>query len=249
MLNNIKIILVHTSHPGNIGATARAMKTMGFSNLVLVAPKLFPHPDAIHRATGANDILENATVVDDLKDAIKDCEWVIGASVRERNLGRPIYDSRDCAKKIIECVERKIGIVFGRENNGLSNEELSLCHAQVNIPTNPLFSSLNLASAVQVICYEILMCFLSKNNEKKKFKIKKNTLDPFASADQVVGFYEHLRNTLILLEVGNPKQPKKLMQRLQLLFNRTQLTVTELNILRGILKAVNEKIKLTGQNI
>lgn len=217
---------------------------MGFSELILVAPKSFPHDEALFRAVGANDILEKAVVVDSLQAAIADCKWVIGASVRQRSLGRPIDDPRVCAEKVVDFDDGNIAIVFGRESNGLSNEELSLCHAQVSIPTNPDFSSLNLASAVQVICYEIRMSFLAKNNTKTEFKVKKNTVDPLANADEVAGFYNHLRETLFLLQVANPKQPKKLMQRLQLLFNRTQLTVTELNILRGILKAVGEKVRI-----
>ncbi|EKD76895.1 MAG: hypothetical protein ACD_42C00541G0003 [uncultured bacterium] len=239
MLNRIRIVLVETSHPGNIGAAARAMRTMGLSQLVLVSPEKFPHEEATFRAAGANTILENAIVVSDLKEACKDCEWVIGASVRQRKLSRTIYNPKMAAEKIHCELRGNVAIVFGRERCGLSNEELSLCHDQIFIPTNPDFSSLNVASAVQVICYELRMTLLSgKNTELKNY-----SPDLLASADEVIGFYEHLRNTLLELHFLDAKQPKRLMERLQLLFNRAHLTVTELNILRGILKAIEKRMR------
>jgi len=237
----VKIILVNTSHPGNIGAAARAMKTMGFSQLILVSPHCFPHPDAIYRAAGANDILENVVVVNELAQALTDCQWVVGASVRQRKLERLIYHPRLCAEKI-NTMSGPVGIVFGRENNGLTNEELSLCHAQVCIPTDDHFGSLNVAAAVQVICYEIRMTLLS-SQKMPTLPLKQYKIEPLATAEQMSGFYTHLCDTLILLDAFNPKQPKRLMQRLQLLFNRAQLTVTELNILRGILKSVHQKLE------
>lgn len=240
-IGTVKIVLVNTSHPGNIGATARAMKTMGLSELILVSPHLFPHREATFLAAGADDILERATVAHSLREAIRDCQWVIGVSVRQRKLERPIDEPRICAEKI-SLYSGCVAVVFGRENNGLSNEELSLCHTQICIPSHPDFGSLNIAAAVQIICYEIRMAMLAKT-QGTILKVKKRTTLPLANADQVAGFYAHLRDTLIALKAFNPKQPRRLMQRLQLLFNRAQLTVTELNILRGILKAVNRKIK------
>lgn len=234
MLNRIKIVLVETSHPGNIGAAARAMKTMGLSQLVLVSPQKFPHADATFRAAGADDLLSHAVVVSDLKDALKNCEWVIGASVRQRKLSRPLYTPKTAAEKIHTELTGNVAIVFGRERSGLTNEELSFCHDQICIPTNPDFSSLNVASAVQVICYELRMQMLQGKNST----LKHYTDDPLANADEVAGFYEHLRTTLLALHFLDAKQPKKLMERLQLLFNRTHLTTTELNILRGILRAI-----------
>ena len=240
MLNRIRIVLVNTTHPGNIGAAARAMKTMGLSQLVLVSPEHFPHHEATFRAVGADDLLENAVVVNTLPDALKDCEWVIGASVRQRKLSRQIYDPKACAEKIRDELTGKVAIVFGRESSGLTTEELSFCHDQIAIPTDPDFSSLNVASAVQVIAYELRMAMLSGQN---KITIKPCAQDPLASADEVAGFYAHLKETLLAIKFLDHKQPKRLMERLQLLFNRSHLTVTELNILRGILRAVENTLK------
>ena len=234
MLNRVRIVLVNTTHPGNIGAAARAIKTMGVSQLVLVSPEKFPHQDATFRAAGADDILENAIVVNELSQALKGCEWVIGASIRARKLARPILNPRECAQKIRDDIAGNVAIVFGRESSGLTNEELSLCHDQISIATNPDFSSLNVASAVQVVAYELRMA-------ANVTAVAKNYLeDPLASADEVAGFYEHLRQTLVDIHFLDHKQPKRLMERLHLLFNRAHLTVTEINILRGILKAISD---------
>lgn len=234
MLNRIRIVLVETSHPGNIGAAARAMKTMGLSQLVLVSPEKFPDAKATFRAAGADDLLANAIVVNQLADALAQCDWVIGASVRQRKLSRTLYDPKMCALKIRDELQGNVAIVFGRERCGLTNEELSLCHDQLFIPTNPDFSSLNVAAAVQVICYELRMTMLSTHT----LTLKNTAEDPLATADEVAGFYVHLRKTLLDLHFLNPKQPKRLMERLQLLFNRTHLTITELNILRGVLRSI-----------
>ncbi|PIZ03622.1 MAG: tRNA (cytosine(32)/uridine(32)-2'-O)-methyltransferase TrmJ [Gammaproteobacteria bacterium CG_4_10_14_0_8_um_filter_38_16] len=238
MLNRIRIVMIETSHPGNIGAAARAMKAMGLLQLVLVSPQKFPDAEATFRSAGADDLLEQAVVVGDLKEALKNCEWVIGASVRQRKLSRTIYTPKMCAEKIRDELSGNIAIVFGRESSGLSNTELSLCHDQIFIPTNPDFSSLNVASAVQVICYELRMSFL----EKKEIELKQYAQDPLATADEVAGFYVHLKKTLLDLHFLDVKQPKRLMERLQLLFNRTHLTITELNILRGILRSIEIKL-------
>lgn len=240
MLNRIKIVLVQTTHPGNIGATARAMKAMGLSQLALVSPLKFPHQDATFRAAGADDILENAVIVDELSQALTGCDWVIGASVRQRKLARPILNPKEAAIKIRDELTGNVALVFGRESSGLTNEELSLCHDQVFIPTDPAFSSLNVASAVQVIVYELRMAALAHAN---KIPLKQAKNDLLANADEVAGFYEHLRQTLLDIEFLTHKQPKRLMERLHLLFNRSHLTVTEINILRGILKAVREQKK------
>ena len=233
MLSRIRIVLVNTTHPGNIGAAGRAMKTMGLSQLVLVSPQKFPHADATFRAAGADDVLENAVIANTLSEALQNCAWVIGASVRQRKLARVILNPRECAQKIRDDIAGNVAIVFGRESSGLTNEELSLCHDQVFIPTNPDYSSLNVASAVQVICYELRMATQSEILEKKYNQ------DPLANADDVAGFYEHLRDTLIKIHFLDHKQPKRLMERLHLLFNRAHLTVTEINILRGILRAIH----------
>ncbi|HLD84409.1 MAG TPA: RNA methyltransferase [Coxiellaceae bacterium] len=236
MLERIRIILVETSHPGNIGAVARAMKNMGLSELILVSPQRYPDSEAIFRAVGADDILQHAVIVSDIQSALIGCDWVIGASARQRTLARAIDDPRQCAEKIRDQLTGHVAIMFGRESNGLTNTELSLCHDQVCIPANPDFSSLNLAAAVQVIAYELRMAAL----QSYALALKNYTQDPLATADEVTGFYAHLKQTLLDLHFMDSKQPKRLMERLQLLFNRAHLTVTELNILRGILKAIKK---------
>lgn len=235
MLSRVRIVLIETSHPGNIGAAARAMKTMGLLQLVLVSPLKFPNEEATFRAAGADDLLARALVVNNLADGLVGCDWVIGASVRQRKLSRPILDPRQCAQKIQDDIVGNVAIVLGRESSGLTNEELSLCHDQVAIPTNPDFSSLNVASAVQVIAYELRMMMLSGAST---IDLKNHAQDPLANVAEVAGFYTHLRDTLLHVHFLDAKQPKRLMERLQLLFNRAHLTVTELNILRGILRAV-----------
>ncbi len=238
MLDCIRIVLLETSHPGNIGSTARAMKTMGLKNLYLVAPQLFPHPKAQEMASSAGDILENAKVVSNLDEAIADCHLVIGTSTRTRTIPWPILSPRQLAEKIRdEHQDIKTAILFGREQSGLTNEELQRCHFHVQIPTNAEYSSLNLASAVQVIAYELQIASLSE--------IKNPTWDyPFATAKELDGFYQHLETVLIELKFLNPKAPRQLMTRLRRLFSRTQLDVMEINILRGILGAVQKIIPI-----
>lgn len=234
----VRIVLVEPTHPGNIGATARAMKTMGFFRLVLVSPKLFPHHEATGRAAGADDVLEQAVIVDHLAEGLSGCDWVIGASARFRTLPRHVYDPKTCVRTIMQQPDRQVAFVFGRESSGLHNDELALCHDQIHIPTNENFSSLNLAAAVQIIVYELRMAMLLEEKPIQKTYSKE---EPLATAEQMSGFYDHLRNTLIQIDFLNVKQPKRLMERLQMLFNRSQLTVTELNIMRGILRAMNKK--------
>lgn len=242
MLERVRIVLVEPSHPGNIGATARAMKTMGLSRLVLVAPQEFPSSAAIARAAGADDILEKAQVVSSLQAGLAEVDWVIGASARGRTLARQCYHPRSCSEAIAQKTGRQVAIVFGRESSGLTNEELALCHDQVSIPSNPNYGSLNLAAAVQVVAYELRMAFLSDAKIESGQKVPLHKQDPLATADQVAGFYQHLQQTLTAIGFMDPKQPKRLMERLQLLFNRSELTVTELNILRGVLSAVDQRV-------
>ena len=167
---NIRVVLINTSHPGNIGAAARAMKTMCLKNLVLVDPKQFPHADASARASGADDILATAKVCSSLDEAIGDCSLVLGASARVRRLSWPMLDPRECAHVVMEAtLENKIAILFGREHSGLTNEELSRCHYLVNIPSNSEYGSLNLAAAVQIISYE-LMCSSQKTGSVNQEK-------------------------------------------------------------------------------
>ncbi len=232
MLPNIRIVLVNTSHPGNIGAAARAMKTMGLSHLCLVAPKLFPHVKADEMASGALDVLGQATVCETMSDAIADCRLVVGTSARSRAIPWPMLSPREFAEKaVIEPRTSKIAVVFGREQSGLTNEELQLCHYHIQIPSNPDYSSLNIAAAVQVIAYELRVAAALDKTELA-------WEDEYVSAKDMQGFYDHLEQVLIQINFLNPDVPRQLMPRLQRLFNRVRLERMELNILRGILGAV-----------
>lgn len=237
MFENIRIVLVNTSHPGNIGAAARAMKNMGFSRLYLAAPQSFPHQQATVRAAGADDILANAIVVNDLVTAISGCDLVFATSARLRTLSLNICNPRQCATQLANQPQREVAIVFGRERTGLTNEELGHCHQHVFIPTASDFSSLNLAAAVQVMVYEIYMGAFAAEHE-----VEKPAQRSLATAEQMNGYYQHLEQTLTKIEFLDPKQPKMLLQRLRRLFNRAQIDDTELNILRGILSAIDRRI-------
>ncbi len=246
MLDRIKIVLVETSHPGNIGAVARAMKTMGIKKLCLVKPKNYPSAEATERASSAGDVLYNSQVVTTLDEAISDCSWVIGASARSRYLDWPMTTPHELAKTIADdylagnVSEGKVALVFGREDSGLTNEELQHCHKQVYIPANPEYSSLNLAMAVQVIGYELRMKFL-ENEQTPPITTKENKAVP-ASMAYVEGFYSHIEQTMIKTEFLDAEQPKHLMKRIRRIFGRTTLDEAEINILRGFLKSVNVKI-------
>ncbi len=234
MLKNIRIVLVNTSHPGNIGSAARAMKTMGLDTLYLVSPQLFPHPKAIEMATGAADILERAVIVDDLTDAIADCGLVVGTSARSRTIPWPMLLPRQFAEKaIVEATTSKVAIIFGREQSGLTNDELHHCHFHLQIPCDPGYTSLNIAAAVQVIAYELRIASLAEN-------LKEEWDYQFATAAEMQGFYEHLERVLVAIDFLNPQVPRQLMTRLQRLFNRARPDVMEVNILRGILGAIDK---------
>jgi tRNA (cytidine32/uridine32-2'-O)-methyltransferase len=238
MLSNIHIILVNTTHPGNIGAVARAMKNMGLSRLTLVGPKCFPHKEAIIRASGADDLLRDAVVVDDLKTAIADCEVVYGTSARLRRLETTLMNPRECASHIMQTPERKIALVFGREHAGLTNEELALCQYHIHIPTVENFSSLNLAQAVQVVVYELRLVYLSQANDLPQHKRPQ-----LANQQQLQGFYDHLKSVLEQTQFLNPAHPKLLMRRLTRLFNRAELEEKEIHILRGALAAIEQQLQ------
>ena len=236
MLENIRIVLVNTSHPGNIGAAARAMKNMGLTKLVLVDPKDHPSYEAYSRASGADDVLGDATVVSTLSEALKGCSWVMGTSARERTVEWPMMEPRECAKKSVEQSESgEVAIVFGRERTGLTNEELELCHALVCIPTNPEYSSLNVAAAVQVLCYELRVASLGERVEQQP--VEKSDNDSPATADQVEGMYNHLSQMLEDIGFFGTNNPEIVMRRLKGLFSRTHITKREVNILRGIFSA------------
>jgi tRNA (cytidine32/uridine32-2'-O)-methyltransferase len=230
---NVRVVLMQTSHPGNIGAAARAMKTMCLERLYLVRPQQFPHANATARAAGAEDILANATLCGSLDEALQDAHLVIGTSTRSRSLAWPQLDPRTCAERILtESAAGEAALVFGPERAGLSNAELDRCHFVTAIPCNPAYRSLNLAAAVQVLCYELMM----RAQDALKFEVVESE-EPLAEAGDLELFYQHLEQTLIELGFLNPTNPRYLIRRLRRLFNRARLTDNEVNILRGILSA------------
>ena len=240
LLKQFRIILCETSHPGNIGSVARAMKTMGFSDLYLVNPKDFPSKHAQALACGAEDILKKATVTTSLEVALKNINHIIGFTARKRELTQPHKNVRDLSKQLInEASNNKIAIIFGNETNGLSNLELQHCQSLGFIDANSKYSSLNLAHAVQIVCHEIRMASEFPVKNKMLKQITKN----YVSHDLQNGFYKHLEE--ILDEIGFLKkiQADRLMMRLRLLFNRTQMEKEEVNILRGILSEIQKKLK------
>lgn len=238
IFNKTRIVLVGTTHPGNIGAAARAMKTMSQENLYLVEPEIFPSAEATSRATGADDVLASATVCSSLKEAISDCDLVIGTSARTRSIPWPMVLPQECAQTISDDKYSSVAIVFGRENSGLSNDELELCNLVLQIPTNTEYSSLNLASAVQIICYEI---YLSGVYEGKVESAE--TDSPLVNQDKMEMFYQHLEECMVDIGFHYVDNPRLLMHRMRRLFNRAQLEESECNILRGIFAKVQEKIK------
>jgi TrmH family RNA methyltransferase len=235
LLDNIKIVLVETSHSGNIGAVARAMKNMMLANLCLVSPKCFPHADATARAAGADDVLARAQVVQTLQEAIADCTLVIGASARSRTISWPEVTPRECAQTVMEQnPDTKIAIVFGRENSGLKNEELDLCRFLLHIPCNPDYSSLNIAAAVQVISYELFIA--SRANLPPRKPVGDEDEQVLATAEQMELFYTHLAQALSDIGFVQDEKSKSILRRLRRLYNRAQLYSKEVDILRGILR-------------
>jgi TrmH family RNA methyltransferase len=232
---HVRIVLVRTSHPGNIGAAARAMKTMGLTQLVLVDPALFPNAMATARAAGADDILATARVVATLDEAIADCAWVVATSARTRRIGWPEVDARGFAQQALE--RSSVAVVFGREDSGLSNQDLDRCHALLRLDTNPLFASLNLAAAVQVVAYELRMAGVGA--------VARAPHDAAQDVTQaeMEGFYTHLEQALVEIGFHDPLAPRLLPRRLRRMFNRMAPDRTELNILRGILAAARKSAR------
>ena len=234
----IRFVLCETSHPGNIGAAARAIKTMRFDELILVDPADFPSAEADARATGAVDVLARARVVDTLAEAVADCGLVLGTSARRRKVRWPELDPRQAAERALDVARSKpVAIVFGTERSGLSNEQLDLCSALVCIPANPEYSSLNMASAVQLIAYEI-------NFARGQFTPPSMPDWPPASAEQMELFYAHLREVMISTGFMDPVNPRQLERKLRALFNRAEPDENELRILRGILAAKEPSLSL-----
>ena len=237
LLSRIRVVLCRPSHPGNIGAAARAMKTMGLTDLRLVDPKKFPDPEANARATGAVDVLESAKISDSLSDALAGAIFVVALSARRRDLGPPSGSPRELAARLLaQAGQGEVALVFGNETVGLTNDEVQQCHAAVSIPANPEFSSLNLGAAVQVMSYEIRMAALAGRPA-----VVDTTVGPassrLATHDEVEGMYAHFEAVMIETGFLNPTSPRRLLPKLRRLFSRTQLEKDEINILRGILAA------------
>jgi len=242
ILQKVRIVLVNTSHPGNIGAAARAMKNMGIRKLTLVEPYSFPSPESNSRAAGADDILEQAVVVDTLDEAISDCIWVVGTSARDRTVDWPVFAPNACAEKGMEYMtDGEIAIVFGRERSGLTNSELERCHALVHIPTNMDYSSLNVASAVQVLCYEMRLAALKGETQAVATRGKKHQYDVLASGEQLESMYQHMYEALDERNFFGTREPDIIMRRLKGLYNRAGITQREVAILRGIFSVMQGK--------
>lgn len=238
MFDQIRIVLVNTTHPGNIGAAARAMKNMGLSQLVLVAPKRYPDPDAFARSAGAHDILDQALIVDSLSEAVADCGLVIGTSARSRKLSWPMVDPRECAEKILsEAPVHPVALVFGREDRGLTNEELQRCQYHVHIPSDPEFSSLNLGAAVQVLSYELRMRHLGQVPDAFYAK------EPLADSREMDSYFDHLQNVLQKIEfIKGAQSVTSVMARLRRLYSRVRPDKTEVQMLHGILSETERSL-------
>jgi len=231
-----KIILVETSHPGNIGAAARAMKTMCLDQLALVNPGSYPDPVAFARSSGAADLLENACLYPSLSQAVADCQFVVGITARSRKLSAPVMTPRQLVDHMVtQNDEAQYAWVFGRERNGLSNEEIDLCNIVCTIPSNPDYGSLNIAAAVQVLCYEWYATSVGENFRRRPSSV---ISDPLAAVEEREGFYQHLWQALSALDFLDTDNPVPLQRKLRRMFDRTRLTRSEINILRGILKNI-----------
>ena len=246
-LNEIRVVLVEPSHPGNIGAVARAMKTMGLTKLVLVKPKKFPHYEANKLAAGAESVLTDALVVETVDEAIGDCSLVLGTSVRDREVSWPTMSPNGAAQQIAKHLEthqeHSAAILFGRESSGLTNQELDLCQTQIRIDANQEYSSLNLASAVQIVCYEMRMAISSTfcDEQNKTSMSRAQQREQSAPKELLDGHLKHLKQTLEQLDFIKSKPPTMLMRKLTRLYNKADLSIEEIQILRGILTAIQSQ--------
>jgi len=233
----LRVVLSHTSHPGNIGAAARAMKTMGFDDLVLVAPRHFPDPDATAMAAGAADVLQAARVVDTLEAAIAECTLAVGFSARGRDLSHAPAALRGLAPEILATAEAgTVALVFGNETSGLSNDELLRCQRLAHIPANPAYSSLNLAAAVQVACYELAAT-------SGMHALPASGAPDAATGEDIEGFFAHLESAVHQTGFADPQNPGRFMERMRRLFARSGLERAEVKLLRGMLGAFEKKMR------
>ncbi|WP_269493972.1 RNA methyltransferase [Acinetobacter baumannii] len=246
-LAQVRIVMVNTTLPANIGSALRAMKTMGLSKLVLVSPKTYPHPDIQALAAGAQDLLEQVEIVETLEEAIKDCHLVFGTSARSRTIPWPLLDVRPASKEAIKAAAQgqQIAIVFGRENRGLTNEELALANYHLTIPVNSDYGVLNVAQAIQVVCYELRMSVLEQKEvapDAGQMPLAQGQSmqwdEPLVTQQQMEQFYPHLEKMLTEIEFLDPENPRLLPLRLRRLFGRIQLDRMEYHLLRGIFSRV-----------
>jgi tRNA (cytidine32/uridine32-2'-O)-methyltransferase len=242
LLEQISIVLVSTSHPGNIGGAARAMKNMGLGQLVLVQPKEFPHAEATARAAGADDVLAGAKVVGSLAEAVAPCHFVVGTSARQRTVSWPLCAPRQSVEKMLPILQagQRVAVVFGNEQSGLSNEELALCHLHLHIPCEAQFSSLNVAAAVQIVTYELRLMQLAALPDSTSPVVEDEKLVTVAEMEQ---FYTRLEQVLLQIRYLKPNNPGKLMLRLRRLFNRAMLEAKEMQILRGLLNSIDDRMQ------
>ena len=248
-LSHVRIVMVNTTLPANIGSALRAMKTMGLCKLVLVSPKTYPHPDIDALAAGATDLIEQIEIVETLEDAIKDCHIVFGTSARSRTIPWPLLDAHPAAQKSMKAVlheKQEVAVIFGREDRGLTNEELALANFHVTIPVNTEYGVLNVAQAIQIICYEMRMAATElmehEVDDKATMKVTEDDAmewdEPLVTHEQMEQFYPHIQKMLEEIEFLDPKNPRLLPLRLRRLFGRIQLDRMEYHLLRGIFSRV-----------
>jgi tRNA (cytidine32/uridine32-2'-O)-methyltransferase len=239
LLNSVKVVLVGTTHPGNIGATARAMKNMGILDLALVEPKEFPSDVATFRSKAAKDILEKASVHTSLEEAISECELVVGTSARGRTVPWPVLNPREAAEEMHKSsLNGKVAIVFGREDRGLTNEELGLCNFHVHIPSDPEYSSLNLSQAVQILAYEIRLSYLQDRHVNKEYWDVE-----LANNEQTERLINHMDELMQEVNFYDVENPRKLLVRVRRFFKRSKIDVMEANIFRGLFATIQKKLK------
>lgn len=248
MLNKLRIVMVNTTHPGNIGAAARAMKNMGLSRLYLVDPIAEINDEAMQRSSRAEDILNDVVICDTLEDALADCGLVVGTSARSRNIPWPLMNPRQCGDRVAQAVsaENEVALVFGRESRGLTNEELHLCHAHVHIPTEETFSSLNVAQAIQVMAYEMRLAIHENTGNNDQDAEGRWGVDwdyPMATHEQLNGMLQHMEQTLVEIGFLNPDTPMQVMARLRRLYQRAAPDQVEINIMRGMMAAMQSQIR------
>lgn len=240
-LKNIRFVLSNTSHAGNIGAAARAMKVMGMDGLHLINPTDYPSAEATARASGADDVLYNAAVHESLDAAIAPCTLIMGTSARNRGMDIEIIDMHEAANMLVAAADsQQVALIFGKERYGMTNEEMQRCHYLVKYPANPEYSSLNLGAAIQVAAYELRMQSLQQQSEPESVTTQ---TAPFATAEKMQSFYAHLFDIMEKTEFMKDDNKKSLEEKIRMMFNRLRIEKHEMDILRGFLSAVNKNLK------